>query len=83
MAQNDRPAEHLTIVARDGVRLTGEQFGVRIVKRSNCPNDAVQLISGDDGNWFEHGGEFDAAWIDDMIEVLRAAQKLTRVTYRP
>lgn len=62
-------------------RLIGEQFGVCIIKRPKAPNDAVQIISGDDGNWFPHGGEFDAAWIDDMIDVLKAAKPHARVTY--
>lgn len=62
--------------------IVGEQFGVRVVRRNDAPNDAVQIISEDDGNWFEHGNQFDAGWIDDLISVLRAAQKDAKVTFK-
>lgn len=61
----------------------GKQFGVRIVKRKGAPNDAVQIISEDDDNWFDHGYQFDAGWLDDLIEVLQMAKKMAKVTFRP
>lgn len=60
----------------------GACFGARLIKRPDCPNDLVQLLVEDDGNWIEKN-TFDAGWIDDLIAVLRAAQSQAKVLYRP
>ena len=63
--------------------IKGDCFGVRIIKREDCPNDLVQILVEDDDNWFEKDTPFDAGWIDDLISVLRAAQQQTKVTFKP
>jgi hypothetical protein len=65
------------------LNITGKQFGVKVIRRPDCPNDAVQIITEDDGNWFDKGQPFDAGWIEDLIGSLRAAQAIAKVEYRP
>lgn len=61
----------------------GRQFGIRLIDRPDCPNDAVQIISEDDGHWHDHGNQFDASWIDDLIQALRVAQQSAKVNFKP
>lgn len=65
------------------MEIKGECFGIRIIKREDAPNDAVQILCEDDGNWFEKGEMFDAGWIDDLIEQLIAAKKVAKIDFTP
>ena len=63
------------------MKLQGECFGIEIVERPDAPNDAVQILVEDDGNWFDVGQPFDAGWIDDLVRQLLAAKKVAKVSF--
>lgn len=63
--------------------IKGACFGIRIIERADCPNDAVLLLCEDDGNWFPKGQPFDAGWIDDLVKQLISARKVAKVTFDP
>jgi hypothetical protein len=64
-------------------QVLGQCFGIRIITRPECPNDAVLLMVEDDGNWFPKGDPFDAGWIDDLVAQLIAAKKIAKVRFTP
>lgn len=54
----------------------GDQFGIRLVPRGkNDSHICVQIISEDDGEWFERQ-LFSSAWLGDLIEQLHIAEVL-------
>lgn len=65
------------------MEIKGSLFGIKIIERADCPNDAVLLMVEDDGNWFENGQPFDAGWIDDLVAQLIAAKKVAKITFNP
>lgn len=57
------------------MKFLGELFGVEITERvDGYSGMMVQLLSEDDGNWFEDGSRFSDGWLDDLIEVLQQAK---------
>lgn len=57
------------------IELKAHCFGIKIEPREDAPNPLITLLVEDDGNWFE-GTTFDAAWIDEIIGVLKQAKLL-------
>lgn len=54
----------------------GKQFGIRLIPRSENDNHiCVQIISEDDGEWFEKMS-FSSAWLEDLLEHLHIAEVL-------
>jgi hypothetical protein len=48
-----------------------ELFGVNLTPRdTDDQHIMIQLMTEDDGNWFNHGSSFSSYWIDDLIEAL-------------
>lgn len=72
--------------ARDDAEVStefrGRAFGVRIIERRDAPNDAVLIISEDDGIWQPHGEAFDASWIDDLVKHLTLAKLACKITLK-
>lgn len=60
----------------------GKLFGVLLIERRDAPNDAVQILAEDDGNWFTVGEPFDAAWIDDLVKHLTLAKLAAKITFK-
>lgn len=54
----------------------GNCKGVRLVKREeNDPHICIQILTGDDGNWFvDDKSKFSSYWIDDLITQLQEAK---------
>ena len=54
----------------------GECKGVRLVPRgANDNHICIEILTEDDGNWFESNQSFSSYWIDDLIEQLTLAKQ--------
>ena len=61
-----------------GMRILGGQFGVEICGNIGGGNGVyIQLLSEDDGNWFEVGESFSSLWLNDLIKVCKLAKQKT------
>lgn len=67
------------MTARNGDKVKGTQFGVRLQKRG--PEDqhvCIQLMGEDDDNWFNIGNPFSSFWLSDLIRTLQRAERILK-----
>lgn len=59
------------------MKILGEQFGIELYPRDINDNDnhvCIKILSEDDEYWHETDATCSSAWIDDLINQLKAAK---------
>lgn len=52
----------------------GKCKGIKLTKRNENKNDnhiCLQILTEDDGEWFDSNNSFSSSWIDELIELLQ------------
>jgi hypothetical protein len=60
------------VLSADDMNVIGDLFALRFV--TGCSNGCVELYVEDDDNYF-HKATFDRAWLKDLADVAKEAQK--------